>query len=176
MRPHPRLCLVGAIVALALGSDAASAQSPVPEPNENIAQAFGPLDPSLPYAGAFDSPNDVEWLLFYVNGLKQIDVSVSKVGLGCSDYVTVDMLDSNGGRATGDFVYSDTTVHLQTTTASAGPYYLRLAGTCAGDAWQVQAGPRDAVTTAITGSTPRPTTTATATGEPNDTTVQASGP
>jgi hypothetical protein len=144
-----------------------------------ITQASGPLSNGISYSGVFDTPNDADWYVFHVNGPKQIDASVTKVGAGCSTSIGAALLDGDGHDVPGEFstpttVYSNQTEHMTYTTPAAGRYYVVVSNDCAGDPYQLRVGPGDAITTTPTGAAP--TEQAAATPEPNDSIAQASGP
>jgi hypothetical protein len=152
--------------------------TPIPEPDDDIAHAAGPAASGPAYGGAFESPNDTDWIVFYVNGPKQIDAEVTKVGHGCSGSLDATLL-SGDGDAVSDFypftVKSNETVHLTYTTPSAGRYYVKLADDCTGDPYQVRFLPGDAISTAPT-VPGAPVPSPAATREPNDSVADAFGP
>ncbi|WP_156028329.1 hypothetical protein [Candidatus Solirubrobacter pratensis] len=178
-RLRARFALTSCAVALALcgpGVALARADTPIAEPNDNIVQAFGPLSPGETYSGSLDSPNDVDRLLLYVNGAKQIDIAVTKVGAGCSGSLDAELRNGDGGYIGSGSPSSDGTAHIGVGAPGAGILLLTLTGTCAGNPYQVVAGPADAITTVPSGPIPRPSASPNSTAEPNDDVAHASAP
>lgn len=185
-RPHwtraaagGRLALVATLTVLAASSAGLALAEQVSEspPNDNIAQALGPLANGVSYDGQFESVNDLDWLYFYVNGARQVQVRVTKLGPGCSPDIAASIHDVDGAVAVEEgAIKSDTTAPLNFTTTSTGRYYIILGDDCPGDPYQVQVGPPEAITTVAPPGDERPSAAPQPTGEPNETIAGAAGP
>jgi len=170
--------LAGATLAVLVFATPARAAA-VPEANDNIAQAFGPLASGVNYDGQFEAVNDPDWLFFYVAGAKQVEVRVTKVGTGCSASLAASVRDALGeivGSEYDNAIESNTTTPFDFTTTAPGRYYVRLGSTCIGDPYRVTVGPPEAITTVAPAGDERPLPAVQPIAEPNDTIATAGGP
>jgi hypothetical protein len=180
LRARGRAFALAAVVAALLAASPAQATtiSETP-PNDNIAQAFGPLASGVTYDGQFETTNDRDWLTFFVGGAQQVTVRVTKVGTGCSSSIGAALRDRFGQIVNYEYdnsIESNTTTQFDMTTTTAGRFYVNLASDCVGDPYQVDVGPPEAITTVAPAgdepSVPSPQPIA----EPNDTIASAFGP
>src|SRR4051794_3399831 len=68
---------LGFLTALLLASDRVDAQNEPYEPNDTVAQAFGPLSGGMLYKAGFEKDNDEDWFYFYTAGPAVITVTVT---------------------------------------------------------------------------------------------------
>jgi hypothetical protein len=150
---------------------------PVPEPDDDLVHAFGPLHGDMQYGGTTDSAADRDWFVLYTNPGHSLDVAVTKVGAGCSTTLDVRLMDRNGLGIQGTAVNNDETDHFRLNTPRVpARYYLEVYDTCAGDAYQLHASPAAAVDpfSPLTATQPRPASLLIR--EPNDRFARAFGP
>jgi hypothetical protein len=128
---------------------------PTGEPNDMRTQAFGPLLGGTAYAGQFDTVNDPDWFVFYTAPQQPLDIAITKIGDGCSTYISAELFDSDGmhveGEASGASISSDQTDHLNfTTPLAAARYYLELGpSNCVGNDYQLRADPAGSLLPAL---------------------------
>jgi hypothetical protein len=148
------------------------------EPSDRITQAFGPLAGDTAYGATSETAGDRDWHVFYVNGARDIDVAVTKVGDGCDLVTNVVLLNGDGRRVTDGnnpaTVGSNQIEHITVTTPGGGRYYVVVSDDCAGNAYQLRVSPADAIS--IAPLDVRPTEEANAVPEPNDSLAQAFSP
>jgi hypothetical protein len=125
--------------------------TPTGEPNDMRTQAFGPLLGATAYAGQLDTVNDEDWFTFYTAPQQPVDVAITKVGAGCSDVLSADLLDGDGMQVDDNGVSSNQTEHFNfTTPRTAAQYFLKIGpSNCAGDTYQLRADPADALLPAL---------------------------
>jgi hypothetical protein len=151
--------------------------APVPEPNDDISHAFGPLAGATQYSGTTDSPADEDWFVLYTHPGQQLDIALTKVGTGCSSTIDARLLDADGRGVQGSAVSNNETDHFRLATPAApGRFYVQVFDTCAGDAYQLRADPVAAIDlgSPLLGSQPRPPDAIIR--EPNDRFARAFGP
>lgn len=150
MQRLPARRRIGAIAALAV---AAMVATPVTagaapyEPNDTVAQAFGPLVGGQDYEAVKETENDPDYYYFNVVGQRQLDISVTRTGgSSCS---RIHLLDPDGNEISR--AYIETTInHLKYSTAGNSQFVLSVTGdeSCA---YRFRVDPADAITTAAPG-------------------------
>ena len=151
--------------------------TPVPEPTDDLVHAFGPLHGDTQYGGTTDSATDRDWFVLYTSPGHTLDVAITKVGAGCSTTLDVRLMDSNGLGIQGTGVNNDETDHFRLETPPVpARYYLEVYDTCAGDSYQLHAGPAAAVDPLSPLSATQPRPASLIIREPNDRFARAFGP
>lgn len=127
------------IVGTAVWASVANADIKAGSPDETIQQAYGPLQQSVNYSGAFTNPNDVDYLSFVVTSAgESLHFTVSNTLTGCNSpdddycplYATL-MDQSNqqvGGNSSsaGTIATVDDTETIDWTFTQPGTYYLLM--------------------------------------------------
>jgi hypothetical protein len=125
-----RIVVLLALCAWMGAASAARAQAPY-EPNDNVAQAKGPLAGGVDISAAIETDNDADWFVFYTSGQTVLDVSVTNtLGAGtvvcCA--VNLYLLNSNGGQMGVGNAMPGITAHVRLTVPAAARYFLRAEG------------------------------------------------
>jgi hypothetical protein len=150
---------------------------PAPEPNDSLVGAFGPLAGDVSYGGRLDSAGDADWYVLYAQPGQWLDVSVTKVGPGCSTTIDAKLLDADGESERGMRVNSDETSHMQIPAAALpARHYVSVYHDCAGNDYQLRAGPASAMSTTSPLLAGQPRLQAEPLREPDDTLAGATGP
>ena len=75
------VAVLAGLLSAGVGQAAAQISEADVASNEHITEPFGPLTGGATYRGTISSLNDVDWLLFFVNGAnKSVDVAVTNTG------------------------------------------------------------------------------------------------
>ena len=140
------------VLAVAVPSSA-SAQAPY-EPNDSLAQAFGPLAGATSYSGYFETDNDVDWFYWYSSRSAQFDISF--VGASCGGYYAT-LKSADGADVHRRGPYPNEVDHFRLTLGGPARYFLlleRWGGIPFNCPYQFRIDPADAVTS--TPPTPGP--------------------
>lgn len=144
---------------LTVGPSLAGAIVPIPEPNESIPQAFGPITGGQYYFAATDTSNDVDWAYFYTAaGTQQIDISLINVSANCGRFST--MLTREGSDVESKTAYSGQVIHYNLTSQASARYELGLTEGCTdylGQGLQWRVDPASAVSPVLIAPPPEPT-------------------
>jgi hypothetical protein len=134
---------------------ASSAQAPY-EPNESLAQAYGPLLGGTSYTAGWETENDADWYYFYAHAQAQLDISFmppsSASGAYCGNYTPV--LHDEAGRVLAEGSVFRSGDQILYTVRAAGRYLLELRPPSAGCTYVFRIDPADAVTVNPPGATP----------------------
>jgi hypothetical protein len=116
------------------------------EPNETPRQASR-VAGGTGYGASIDSLYDVDFFVFRLAEQRQVDVSVTKVGDGCGNRLETSVRKAAAPSVVlaEHYVTHNATVRLRIVADGAADYVLRVAGTCAGDPYQLRIDPGDAV-------------------------------
>jgi hypothetical protein len=150
---------------------------PAPEPNDTLVGAWGPLAGGVSYGGRLDSTADADWYVLYTSPGQALDVAVTKVGPGCSTTLDAKLLDADGDSDRSASPISDETAHMLI-PASALParHYVTVYHDCAGNVYQLWAGPASALSTSSPLLATQPRLQAEPLREPDDRVDGATGP
>jgi hypothetical protein len=119
--------------------------TPTTEPNDNAEQALGPLLGGVAYTGEIQTQNDQDWFKFYTApGSQQFDVAMTRVS-GCE--LSFELQSPVKGETRSTYPPSGEWSHFTETSATAGIYYLKVAGGCVGSRYEFVVEPPGALTT-----------------------------
>lgn len=152
--------------------------APAPEPNDSLVGAFGPLAGDVSYGGRLDSAGDADWYVLYTQPGQALDVAVTKVGPGCSSTIDAKLVDADGEPERGGLTASsDETDHMQIPGAALpARHYVSVYHDCAGNDYQLRAGPASALTVSSPLLASQPRLQALPLREPDDSLAGATGP
>jgi hypothetical protein len=129
------------------GSQPVVATANEAEPNDNIAQPYGPLLGAVTYGGTFGTDTDRDWFVFYTNPQRPMDVAVTNLGGPC-DWIGVNLYDGDGHKLDETDPSTNTTGHFNfTTPVGSRRYYVDVdRNGCHGQAYLLRVDPADALT------------------------------
>lgn len=123
----------------------------IPEPNERLSSAFGPLMGGTPYYGTIDSGNDEDWSYFFAKGGTTLDISLA----GAPECVTsTDTLDPSGislyeggVEVATNYAHARQLTHLRwrTSPGRVRRYHVRAFCSEEGDAYSFRVDPAGAI-------------------------------
>ena len=132
--------------AIASGSKRV-APNVVPEPNDFLADAFGPLPGGTPHGGILDRDGDEDWYFLYTaEGPQSIDATLTNTSPTTACSPTLDLLPGEGGTSYGQVrVDKDTVGHQRFTAPSAMKVAARVRSNCDGGSYVLQVDPPSAL-------------------------------
>jgi hypothetical protein len=123
----------------------AGAQAPY-EPNDSLAQAWGPLAGGTDYRSTIETDNDQDWFYFYTSRSAQFDISFTGVTLPC-DRGSYKLVDTDGNGVSSGSFYANLVDHVRTTLNGPARYFIAFSNAAIGCTVGVRIDPADAVTT-----------------------------
>jgi hypothetical protein len=116
------------------------------EPNETPPRSFR-VAGGIGYGAAVDASYDIDYFVFRVAAERQVEVSITKIGDGCSPRIetSVRKAAAPGTVLAEHHVSPNATLRHRFTADRLEDYLLRVSGTCAGDPYQLRIDPADAV-------------------------------
>jgi hypothetical protein len=136
-----------AVTSTPPGSQPTVASANETEPDDTIAQAFGPLLGGVTYGGTFNTDTDHDWWVFYTNPQRPLDAAVTNLGGPCG-WIGVNLYDGDGNKQSEKDPDPNTTSHFNfTTPAGSRRYYIEVdRGGCHGQSYLLRIDPADALT------------------------------
>ena len=128
-----------------------------PEPNDNVAQAVGPLTGATYYQGQIETSNDEDWFFFYTSGQRQFDLAGTNLSSnsGRCEEVTFYLTDADGRILSGVDPWLNVTEHITYTSKRAAKFYVQVTGSGCDPAgsppvsYQLRVDPQDALASAL---------------------------
>jgi hypothetical protein len=139
--PNGAIAAGSPLMATAPGPEAVSLR----EGDDTLPGASGPLKGATRYAGDFSSPTDVDHAYFYSSGEVPLDISIAKLGHGCSSSIAARLVDPSDSLLEAGGPANNRIVHFDFTARRATLYALKLSSGCAGDPYQLRIEPPTSV-------------------------------
>ena len=124
-----------------------TAPQPVPEPNDSLSDAFGPLQGAVDFGGTLDNDADLDWYFVYTDeGVQTIDVQLTNTSTTTACAPALDLYTPDGATAVnGTSVDKDTIGHVRYSAPAAQKLGIRVRSQCTGGTYTLRVEPPGAL-------------------------------
>ena len=113
----------------------------VPNNNQDISTAFGPLAGDRLYGGRIDVNGEEDWFTFYTAGPGPIEIATTNIDDESGGSIYTELYDGNGTSLDSSSAGEDGVGRIQLTGAGAARYYLRMGSYYNGNSYQFKLTP-----------------------------------